>query len=309
MKTPPICVYLLTYNRPQYFLQALYSLLNQHFENFQVIVSDNSTNDETEILIQTIHHPKLQYIRRTPSTPSLEHYRRVLSEVTSEYFMIFHDDDIMEPDCLQILSSVLDTTPAAAAVGGNAKIFWDNKIRFTRLFFKPEKENRVFRNGTEFAKKYLTFDGVAPFPSYMYRKSLVQGLHLEAQEGGQSADVSFLLKILKRGEIVWDNRCVMQYRKHLAQDSQGPDIKELYQLLRFIYRNTDIPKRSFEAAYYRHKAWAGVLKSRFFNTGGKFTDKRMKRIYRSIFCFSPFDIFLKLFIWRIHAIIARRRTH
>ncbi|MBT3225124.1 MAG: glycosyltransferase [Deltaproteobacteria bacterium] len=303
-KTQTIHIYLLTYNRPQYFLQALHSVLNQNFEDFLVIVSDNSTNDETEKLVQTIHHPKLQYIKRTPSTPSLEHYRTVLSEVSSEYFMIFHDDDIMDPDCLSILSSDLDASPTAAAVGGNAEIFWDTKNRFKRRFFKPAKQNRVLQHPNELAKIYLTFEGLAPFPSYMYRKSLINGLNLDPEEGGQGADVSFLLKVLQRGEIIWENRCIMQYRKHHSQDSQGLDIKDLLQLLNHIHKNTDVSRKSFESNFFRYKSWAGVLKSQFFQTGGKLTDNRMKMIYRAIFCFSPFDIFLKLFIWRIRAIIA-----
>ena len=173
LNIPTVHVYLLTYNRPHYLLQALHSVLNQDFEHFLVIVSDNSTNNETEKQVQAIHHPKLQYIKRTPSTPSLEHYKTVLSEVSSEYFMMFHDDDIMEPGCLNSLSSVLDNSPTAAAVGGNAKIFWDNKAHFKRRFFKPAKRNRVFRHAKDLAKIYLTFDGLAPFPSYMYRRSLI----------------------------------------------------------------------------------------------------------------------------------------
>ncbi len=306
--TQTIHVYLLTYNRPQYFLEALNSVLNQNFEDFLVIVSDNSTNDETEKLVQTISHPKLQYIKRTPSTASLEHYRTVLSEVSSEYFMIFHDDDIMDPDCLSILSSNLNNFPAAAAIGGNAEIFWDTNTFFKRRFFKPVKQNRVLRHATELARIYLTFEGLAPFPSYMYRRSLVAGLNLDPEEGGQGSDVAFLLKVLQRGEIVWENRCIMQYRKHHSQDSQGLDIKDLLNVLKYIHQHTDIPKKSTESNYFRYKSWAGVLKSQFYQTGGKITNTRMKMIYRAIFCFSPFDIFLKLFIWRIRAMFARNKT-
>ena len=297
---PAVHVYLLTYNRPQYFLEALHSVLNQDFEDFLVIVSDNSTNDETEKLVQTISHSKLQYIRRIPSTPSLEHYRKVLSEVSSKYFMLFHDDDIMNPDCLKILSSNLDNFPSVAAVGGNAEIFWNKNSFFKKRFFKPGKNNRVFKDSKDLAKVYLTFDGLAPFPSYMYRKSLINGLILDSNEGGQNADVPFLLKILQRGEIIWE---------HHSQDSQGLNIKEMMKLLNYVHQHTDIPRKSYASNYFRHKAWAGSLKGEFYETAGKITSKRMKMIYLSIFCFSPFDIFLKLFIWRIRAIINSKKTH
>jgi len=306
--TQTIHVYLLTYNRPHYLLEALNSVLNQNFNNFLVIVSDNSTNDETEKLVQTVSHPKLQYIKRTPSIPALNHFNTVFSEVSSEYFMLFHDDDIMNPDCLSNLSSNLDHFPAAAAVGGNAEIFWDTNPFFKRRFFKPTKRNRVLQHATELAKIYLTFEGLAPFPSYMYRRSLIAGLNLDPDEGGQGSDVAFLLKVLQRGEIVWENRCVMQYRKHHAQDSQSLDIKDLLKVLKYIHQNTDISRKSTESNYFRYKSWASVLKSQFYQTGGKIINTRMKMIYRAVFCFSPFDIFLKLFIWRIHAMITGNRS-
>ncbi len=308
MKAPFIQVYILTYNRPEYLTQAIQSVLNQSYDNFSVIVSDNSTNDETEKQLQSFHHPKLTYIRRIPSTPSLDHYRTVLSEASSDYFMIFHDDDIMEPDCLRILSAELNESPSAAAAAGNANVFWDSKSIPKRKMFKQGKDKRTFQNPDELAGLYLTFEGIAPFPSYMYRKNLIDGLLLNPEEGGQNADVSFLLKVLNRGEIIWVNRCIMSYRKHSSQDSQGPNIKDMQSLLSIIHENTGISKKTYEARYFRHKAWAGVLKSYFFKTGGKLSEKRMKTVYWSIFRFSPFDIFLKLFIWRIRAVFSSKRT-
>ncbi len=295
---PPIQVFIPTYNRPDYFLVALDSVLVQDFNNFTVVVSDNSTDDETEKRMQKVSDSRLQYIRRRPSLPPLTHFKTILSEVASEYFMIFHDDDIMEPNCLKTLSKRLDSAPGTAAVAGNASVFWnDNKFTSGKCL-KKTTGRQQFSSPDELAKIYLLFGEIAPFPSYMYRKSKVSGLIADPAEGGQNSDVSFLMKILQRGDIVWENQCVMRYRKHSGQDSQGANVKDLMELLRYIRRNTRFDKKDYEVRYFRHKVWAGKVKNELAKSGGKFTSKRLKRIYCAVFRFSRRDIFLKLFIWR-----------
>ncbi len=41
-----------TYNRPEYFKEALESVINQTYRNIEIIIGDDSTNDETENLIK-----------------------------------------------------------------------------------------------------------------------------------------------------------------------------------------------------------------------------------------------------------------
>ena len=42
-----------TYNRPQYLKFALESVLNQTYQNLEIVISDNSPNDETESMLQS----------------------------------------------------------------------------------------------------------------------------------------------------------------------------------------------------------------------------------------------------------------
>ena len=50
--SPKVLILIPTFNRPRYFSIALESAINQTYKNLKIVVSDNSTNDETENLIQ-----------------------------------------------------------------------------------------------------------------------------------------------------------------------------------------------------------------------------------------------------------------
>lgn len=49
---PLVSVLIPTYNRPRYFEKALCSVLEQTYPNIEIIVGDDSTNDETEKVLQ-----------------------------------------------------------------------------------------------------------------------------------------------------------------------------------------------------------------------------------------------------------------
>ncbi|EJR60846.1 hypothetical protein IIO_03180 [Bacillus cereus VD115] len=49
---PLVSVLIPTYNRPHYFEKALCSVLEQTYPNIEIIIGDDSTNDETEKVLQ-----------------------------------------------------------------------------------------------------------------------------------------------------------------------------------------------------------------------------------------------------------------
>ena len=97
-------IYIMTYNRPDCVINAIESVRKQSFTNFTLIVSDNSTNSLTEELIRkTYIFPDFIYIKREPPVGGIEHLNLILSEVTSDFFMIFHDDDVMHMNMIESL--------------------------------------------------------------------------------------------------------------------------------------------------------------------------------------------------------------
>ena len=64
-RLPLVSVLIPTKNRPQFFELALNSVLNQTYKNIEIIVSDESINDDTERLIQPYlnQFPYIRYVK------------------------------------------------------------------------------------------------------------------------------------------------------------------------------------------------------------------------------------------------------
>ena len=172
---PLIQVFIATHNRPSLVLNAISSALNQHFDSFDVIVSDNSTNDQTEILLTQIEDKRFYYKRRRPSLPVIDHLNAILKEVTADYFMIFHDDDLMNSNMLQELYKNIISNKDIIAVGGNAKIVSPD-IFPNKLMLKRENGNLIISSRDQMAHQYLIRRGIVPFPSYLYKCKVAKKL-------------------------------------------------------------------------------------------------------------------------------------
>ncbi len=216
-------VFILTYNRPNTLIIALDSVLKQNFTEYEIIISDNSTNDESKSLIskRLYKEKNLTYIKREPSLPAIEHFNKVLSEVSEEYFMLFHDDDIMKPSMIQNLYDLISKDKEISAVGCNAQKI--NRKRRSGYFRKNNERIIRYNNRSEFILSYLGTEGCAVFPGYMYRSQLVRGLKMDFSIGGKYSDVTFLMSVCDRGSILVTNKALMNYYIHKGQDSMIND--------------------------------------------------------------------------------------
>ena len=248
-------IYILSRNRVDYCRATIRSALVQQASDFEVIVSDNSDNDGVQEMVTT-EFPSVSFIRRWPVLPALDHFHAVMQSVSAEEVVFFHDDDLLEPNYLQEMRSALDANPDAAAVGCDAWIMRGDRMTQTRFMMSFEKTTQV-PTAEVLLAPYLCFSThrAAPFPGYMYRARHVNGLCLDAGEGGKHADVTFLLKVVRRAPIVWLARPLMHYRMHGSNDSAVENVGQRLSLLRYIYTHTAITPKSSSVGEFRFRYW------------------------------------------------------
>jgi glycosyltransferase involved in cell wall biosynthesis len=85
-----------TYNQTKYLRKTLDSIVSQTYQNFEIIVSDDSQTDEVEKLIHFYgeKYPlNLNYIRNNPSLGSPENWNNAISLAKGKWIKIMHHDD------------------------------------------------------------------------------------------------------------------------------------------------------------------------------------------------------------------------
>lgn len=255
-----LVIYLLSYNRPEYIGEALDSILSQDYKDFDLIISENSTNDKVKRLLET--HPdykNIKTIKRIPSLPSLQHFNTVLKEVQSyEYAMLFHDDDILMPDAITQMMRQFDLNPSCIAVACNATVI-KTTVKTDSLLSPYIKDNLIISSQNQLIKRYV-FKRLShtAFPSYIYKTSVIGESQLDPKDGGRHSDVSFLVKLVKKGSFFWLAKPYMYTRLHSENDSAVVDLNHIAKLSLFFLKTS--PHLAIHVAFYFAKKVAKKIK-------------------------------------------------
>lgn len=291
-----ITLYLLTKDRPEMAEEALVSLLAQNFADYQIIISDNSVENVFQELVVE-KYSEIKYTRRAPPISAEEHFRAVIRENSSEYFVMFHDDDLMAPEYLATMAAILDAYPNAVAAGCNARMFGLPTYN-SRLKIKDLNSILLIKSSDYLASRYFSLDdlGTAPFSGYLYRKKKLHNVLPDFSEAGKYSDVTFLMKILKNGSLVWTPQVLMSYRMHTGNDSGSESFRDRLRLLRYLKSNLSSENAEKIINDYQLALWY-----RWFRNGNQiqfFLNSRRERILFKYLFLVSFRSILRPSLWR-----------
>jgi hypothetical protein len=202
--------------------------MSQTDRRFRLVVSDNSSTNELLDLISPCED--LLYIKRPKVLSSIDHGNVCLSEIRTEYFTFFHDDDLMLPNYVADFWKAKSLFPAAVAFGANALV--ERHGKFTGLSFKSMRPYIGPITPDNLLRRYFSHNqsGIAPLPSYIYKKEALQSLRFDVS-GGKYSDVQWLSSWAARGLMIWIANPMMIYRLHDSNDSR---FESRYDRLRFL---------------------------------------------------------------------------
>ena len=131
---PEFSVVISTYNRAAVLPLAIDSVLAQELDDFEVLVVDDGSTDQTRQVVTSITDARVGYVHQPNAGPSAARNAGV-SRSSGRFVAFLDDDDQVLPKWLQSLAFALDGNAAVASCG---QIVIDSSGRRTRtLFPKP----------------------------------------------------------------------------------------------------------------------------------------------------------------------------
>ena len=114
---PLVSIGIPTYNRANgNLLKVIERALGQTWQNVEVIVSDNCSTDHTPELVGAIEDPRLRYIRQETNIGPNNNFNYCLKQAKGEYFLLFHDDDMIDVDFVEACMSSLEPGRSVGAI-------------------------------------------------------------------------------------------------------------------------------------------------------------------------------------------------
>ncbi len=132
---PRVSVGLPVYNGVNFIKEALDSILAQTFEDVELIISDNASNDGTQKICReyAAKDRRIRYIRNDDNLGSSRNFNQVFELSSGEYFKWIAHDDLCAPEFLERCVEVLDQDSSIVLCFAKPKAI-DEQGEFIRTF-------------------------------------------------------------------------------------------------------------------------------------------------------------------------------
>ncbi|MCL1994718.1 MAG: glycosyltransferase [Defluviitaleaceae bacterium] len=200
-----LSVILATYNRAHMLPNMLECLAKQDFEDYELIIINDGSKDDTKKILDTVKHATIKHIPNS----GLSNARNLgLSIAKGEYIAFIDDDDKIADNYLSFLYNLATEETADIAICGSYNDF-GNKTEPRFINSQKLTLNRI--DGIrEFLKRDLY--NTAP-PGKLFKKSLFE--NIQFIDGKQIDDIHVIYKVFEKAEkVVVHNVGLLYKRKH-----------------------------------------------------------------------------------------------
>lgn len=108
LSMPYFSIVIPTYNRAHLLPMALKSVLQQTFEDFEIVVSNGGSTDNTGEVVRAFDDPRIRYLESSVRLSAGDNYQTGLDNAKGEYITFLSDDDAYSPGLLESAKQVID---------------------------------------------------------------------------------------------------------------------------------------------------------------------------------------------------------
>lgn len=245
-----ISVIVPTYNRPDFLLVAMKSIWEQTLLPDEIIIGDDSTNDDTERLVEHLLIPKspvpIKYFHHQPSLRQTMNVEFLLQKASCELLLLLHDDDALLPSCLELLIKPLVKYPEVAASYGMLYLM-DNSGEIIE-----GDEKRINERFCRTSDREGIVDGdwagtVQMFPSngFLVRTEIARQVgYSDGGRAGDAVDFYFGFRLGKNRKFYFVNEFTSKYRWSINSVSASGSVNFISAALKILLE--DLEKEKLE---------------------------------------------------------------
>jgi GT2 family glycosyltransferase len=127
MPLPKIAVVILNWNGKKFLEQFLPSVLSSTYSNYEVIVADNGSSDDSIAFLQTTY-PVIRLIRFDHNRGFAKGYNEALKQVEADYYVLLNSDVEVTRNWLEPMVQLLENDPSIAACQPKLLAFNNKKL-------------------------------------------------------------------------------------------------------------------------------------------------------------------------------------
>ena len=207
------------YNGEDFLKYAIDSLLAQTFRDFELIISDNASTDNTPKICQeyVLRDKRIRYIRQNNNMGALWNFNFVLKQSNKEYFIWVSSDDKLHPEFLEKNVGILEKNKNVVCSIGD--VIYSDVVNYE---FKSNNETKKTFRQRYVKSTYGTYESKVRTYLKFFQASIIYGLYrrdklqksITINKIFLAFDLTIILNVLKYGDFhVIDENLLHRYNK------------------------------------------------------------------------------------------------
>lgn len=263
---PLISIVMATYNQEDFVGRSIQSVLDQTFQDFELIVINDGSKDHTGEVVRSYKDPRITYIEQKNQGPNVT-YNRGICAAKGDFICFLPGDDLYFPDKLAKQYEYICQV--------------DCDIAFSWVEFIDEQDNPI--KGEHFASQYFNHPERTQAETYRWfflkgnylslttiiaRRQLFEEVGLFQTTAIQLSDFDYYIRLVKRGPLPIMQERLVKYRIR----SNEQNVSSLGNSVRIYFENHQISQYFFDNVSEKlfREAFADLLLDKDFQGSEQF---------------------------------------
>lgn len=230
---PTVSVIVPNYNHAPYLKQRIDSVLNQEYQDFELILLDDcSTDNSRDILAGYADNPHVSHVvfNEKNSGSTFKQWEKGLELAKGRYIWIAESDDYASPHFLrELMPLLLNNSDTVLAFSGSRMVDAEGVplMKDWDKFPSGGMENTVYRP-SDFLRRMLWKNFVYNASMVVFRKDCYHLVDKSFQTYRYCGDWLFWTEIGRQGTVISLNKKLNYFRQHLNKVSPKAEREGLY---------------------------------------------------------------------------------
>jgi len=233
---PRVSVFIASYNHEKYVRECIQSVLDQTYQDFEIIITDDGSTDGTVNVIKEFADPRIQLYTHAENKGASTAANNCIQKAAGEYLAGLDSDNAWEPTKLEKQVKYLDSHPEIGAVFTKVVLVDEagNMIgpEDYKNFYIFEKENR---SRYEWLKFFFSSGNCLCHPSVLIRKKCYDEVGLYDERMKNIPDQDMWVRLCLKYDIHILNEKLVRFRILADKSSASADKPSTHIRLNFEY--------------------------------------------------------------------------
>ncbi|ADO82177.1 glycosyltransferase [Ilyobacter polytropus] len=202
-----VSVVMAVFNGEKYLKEALESILRQSYKNFEFVIIDDGSTDDSVKIIESYNEKRIILIKNNKNLGLPTSLNKGIEAAKGKYIARMDADDICKKDRLKLQVEFLEKNEDIDVLAGGVEIFVGGNKWVKKKLYPPECHKEI--------EKRLLYENCLTHPTIMMRKSFLLKNNLKYNvECKFAQDWALWLEATRYGKFYGLNKVLLEYRIH-----------------------------------------------------------------------------------------------